>query len=222
MQTAGRPRTQQVERGQEFTDEWGVQWVMPQPEGLYFDMVGHPLARCTTAAEIREFRFPNPSDPGRFRGLRAVAESYAADQPRAILIMPPYGGMLEFRFSLHGYTQFLVDLGRSPEIVNAILDKTLEFRLAYWRRALEELGDLVDVVVEYDDVGTTTSTLMSRTMYRKYLKPRHTEPCGYIKSHSHAAVFLHSCGAIYPVIPDFIDAGVRHPESHTGLCDQHG
>jgi uroporphyrinogen decarboxylase len=45
-------------------------------------------------------------------------------------------------------------------------------------------------------------------MYRKYLKPRHKELFGFIKCRSHAALFLHSCGAIYPLIPDFIEAGI--------------
>ena len=57
-----RAEYRQVERGQEFTDEWGVQWVMPQPGGLYFDMIGHPLAHCTQASEIRGFRCPDPED----------------------------------------------------------------------------------------------------------------------------------------------------------------
>ena len=93
-------------------------------------------------------------------------------------------------------------------MVEAILDKTLEFRLAYWARAFAELSDVVDVVVEYDDLGSGTSTLMSPSMYRKYLKPRHKQLYTIIKSHSHAAVFLHSCGAIHALIPDFIDAGI--------------
>jgi uroporphyrinogen decarboxylase len=85
---------------------------------------------------------------------------------------------------------------------------TLEFRLRYWAKALDVLGDLVDVVIEYDDLGHTTSSLISPSMYRKYLKPRHKELWGFIKSHSHARMFLHSCGAIYRLIPDFIEAGL--------------
>ena len=45
-------------------------------------------------------------------------------------------------------------------------------------------------------------------MYRRYLQPRHKELFRFIKSHSHAAIFLHSCGAIYKLIPDLIEAGV--------------
>jgi uroporphyrinogen decarboxylase len=116
--------------------------------------------------------------------------------------------MFESGFWLRGYKQFLVDLGSYPKMAEAILDLTMNFRLAYWTTALGEVGDLVDVVVEYDDLGSNSSLLISPQMYRKYLKPRHKELFGFIKSRSHAALFLHSCGAIYPLIPDFIEAGI--------------
>jgi uroporphyrinogen decarboxylase len=45
-------------------------------------------------------------------------------------------------------------------------------------------------------------------MYRRYVKPRHKELFNFIKGHSRAAVFLHSCGAVYDLIPDFIESGV--------------
>lgn len=195
------------ERYISFIDEWGVGWSMPRQGGLYFDMVSHPLSTCNQPSDLSGFRIPPPADAGRFRGVRASGQAIARKQ-FAIMMMPPYGGMFESGFWLRGYKQFFLDLGRNPGMVEAILDLTLAFRLAYWARALEEVGDLVDVVVEYDDLGSTTSTLMSPSMYRKYLKPRHKQLFGFIKEHSHAAVFLHSCGAIYPLIRDFIEAGV--------------
>jgi uroporphyrinogen decarboxylase len=44
-------------------------------------------------------------------------------------------------------------------------------------------------------------------MYRKFFKPRHQRMCDYVKSHSQMHTFLHSCGSIYAVIPDLIEAG---------------
>ncbi len=40
------------------------------------------------------------------------------------------------------------------------------------------------------------------------LKPWHEELFQYVKKHSKLYVFLHSCGSIYQLIPDLIDAGV--------------
>ena len=191
-----------------FMDEWGVEWAMPKENGLYFDMVSHPLAKFTQVSELSSYIIPDPTNPGRFKGLRESVEKIIADTQAAIIMMPPYGGLFESGFWLRGYKQFLQDLAGNPKMAEAILDITLQFRLAYWAKALEEVGDLVDVVVEYDDLGSNTSLLISPQMYRRYLKPRHKQLYGFIKSHSHAYMFLHSCGAIYPLIPDFIEAGV--------------
>jgi uroporphyrinogen decarboxylase len=196
------------ERYQTFKDEWGIEWAMPKENGLYFDMIAHPMAKFTQVGDISRYKPPDPSNPGRFAGLREKLENVIAATQAAIVIMPPYGGIFESGFWLRGYKQFLLDLGGNPKIAEAILDMTLHFRLTYWEKALEAVGDLIDVVVEYDDLGSNTSLLISPQMYRKYLKPRHRELFGFIKSHSHAHMFLHSCGAIYPLIPDFIDTGV--------------
>ncbi|NMC13654.1 MAG: hypothetical protein GYA34_12330 [Chloroflexi bacterium] len=190
-----------------FIDEWGVVWAMPRENGLYFDMIAHPLAEIDDPSELSKFKIPDPMNPGRFAGLRETAERITA-AGFATMMMPPYGGMFESGFWLRGYKQFFLDLGSNPKMVEAILDMTLQFRLAYWVKALEEIGDLVDVVVEYDDLGHTTNSLISPQMYRRYLKPRHKELWKLIKAHCHAKIFLHSCGAISRLIPDFIEAGL--------------
>ena len=192
-----------------FVDEWGVERAMPKENGLYFDMVTHPMAKFSQVSDISRYRIPDPSNPGRFNGLRKSVEKTITNTQAAILMMPPYGGFFETAFWLRGYKQFLIDLGSNPKMAEAILDLTMRFRLAYWEKALEVIGDLVDEVVEYDDLGSNTSLLISPQMYRKYLKPRHKKLFDFIKSHSHASLFLHSCGAIYLLILDFIEAGVE-------------
>jgi uroporphyrinogen decarboxylase len=196
------------DRYKTFVDEWGVEWAMPRDNGLYFDMITHPMAKFTQVSDLSSYKVPDPLNPGRFKGLRESVVKLIASTQAAIVMMPPYGGMFETGFWLRGYKQFLVDLGSNPKMAEAILDLTLQFRLDYWVKALEEVGDLVDVVVEYDDLGSNSSLLISPQMYQKYLKPRHELLFDTIKSHSHASLFLHSCGAIYPLIRDFIDTGV--------------
>jgi len=62
--------------------------------------------------------------------------------------------------------------------------------------------------VEADDLGTQHSLLLSPEMYRSFLKPRHARIVSLIKKIAPGVkVFLHSCGAVRPLIPDFIEAG---------------
>jgi uroporphyrinogen decarboxylase len=192
---------------QTFVDEWGVEWAMPKDGGLYFDMVGHPLREVSDASELINRNWPDGANQARFRGLRQQAEKLA---PRglALTLAPAYGGILESAAWLRGYEDFYMDLIRNPKLMETVLDATLRFHLDFWAAALDEVGDLLDVAVEYDDLGWQSGLLISKETYRRYVKPRHRELFDFIKAHSRAAVFLHSCGAVYDLIPDFIETGV--------------
>jgi uroporphyrinogen decarboxylase len=192
---------------QTFIDEWGVQWAMPKRGGLYYDMVGHPLSEVSDEGELADWRWPDGASKARFSGLRDQAERLVAGGI-AVTLAPAYGGILESAAWLRGYEDFYLDLVRAPGLAEMILDATLQFHLDFWGAALEEVGDLLDVAVEYDDLGWQSGLLISREMYQRYVKPRHKELFDFIKANSRAAVFLHSCGAVRELIPDFIESGV--------------
>jgi uroporphyrinogen decarboxylase len=46
-------------------------------------------------------------------------------------------------------------------------------------------------------------------MYRRFIKPRHKKLFDFLRSKTNARIFLHSCGSVYDLIPDFIEAGVE-------------
>jgi uroporphyrinogen decarboxylase len=99
-------------------------------------------------------------------------------------------------------------LARDPKGVEAFLDKLLEFKIQYWDAFLSAAGDTVNVICEADDYGTQKGTLISANMYRKFMKPRQEKLFSFIKKKYNVKVFLHSCGSVYDIIPDFIEAGV--------------
>lgn len=200
---------QETDRHIRILDEWGVEWAMPKAGGLYFDMVGHPLSDCRAPADLRTRKWPDGADPGRSAGLRKYAERISAGTQSALIMLPSYGGIFESGFWLRGFQQFYEDLGSAPAMADAVLDVALSFRLDYWARVLQEVGDLIDVVVEYDDLGHGSGLLISPVMYRRFLKPRQKELFAFIKAHTRASMFLHSCGAIYDLIPDLIEVGVE-------------
>jgi uroporphyrinogen decarboxylase len=57
-------------------------------------------------------------------------------------------------------------------------------------------------------MGSQIDMLFSPRAYRQFVKPRHTKLYSFIKTHSRAKLFFHSCGAIRKVLPDLIEAGV--------------
>lgn len=190
-----------------YTDEWGIGWRKPKDGGFYYDMYHHPLAEADSLEDLKAYPFPDPEDEGRFVSLREQAES-AANKEKAIVLAGPCAGIAEVTSWLRGYEQYYLDLGRRPEFVAYMLDRLVAFKCAYWERALREVGDLVDIVVEADDLAGQQSLLMSPDTYRELIKPRHQRLFTFIKGQAAVKIFFHSCGAVRPLIGDLIDAGI--------------
>jgi uroporphyrinogen decarboxylase len=190
-----------------YTDEWGIGWRKPKEGGFYYDMYRHPLAGADSLDEIKGYAFPDPLDEQRFVTLRAQAKAVAAQGKTAVLA-GPCPGIAEVYSWLRGYEAYYVDLALNTKTVAYMLDLLVEFKCAFWERALQEIGDLVDVVIEADDLAGQQALLLSPRTYRRLIKPRHARLFSFIKAQAPVKIFFHSCGAIRPILGDFIDAGI--------------
>lgn len=115
--------------------------------------------------------------------------------------------LFEWGCLLRRNDEFLMDLVERPRDVERFLDALVGIHLAALERICETIGDVVDVIRLSDDLGTNDGPFMSPDMYRRYFKPRHAILCQYIKTHSQMHPLLHSCGSIYDLLPDLIEAG---------------
>jgi uroporphyrinogen decarboxylase len=192
---------------QAYTDEWGIGWRKPKIGGFYFDMYHHPLMNANSLEELKSYTFPDPLDLGRFATLRTQAEA-AATKGKAVALAGPCAGIAEVYSWLRGFEQYYIDLALNQDFVASMLDRLVEWKCTFWERALHEIGDLVDVVVEADDLGGQASPLMSPRTYRKLIQPRHKRLFSFIKEQAPVKLFYHTCGAVRALIPDLIDAGI--------------
>jgi uroporphyrinogen decarboxylase len=105
---------------------------------------------------------------------------------------------------------WFIDLATNAPFVDALMDKLLELQLAHAERVLACTGpDGLDVAIcTADDLGMQTGLLISPEHYRRFIKPRQRTFFEYVKRHSRAKIFMHCDGAVYPLIPDFIEIGV--------------
>jgi uroporphyrinogen decarboxylase len=190
-----------------YADEWGIGWRKPLDGGFYYDMYYHPLAGAESLDDLKAFVFPDPVDEGRFAPLREQAEA-AQSAGKAVVLAGPCAGIAEVYSWLRGYEEYYVDLARHKDWVGYMLDRLVEFKSAYWERALDEIGDLVDIVIEADDLGAQHALLMSPRTYRQVIQPRHKRLFSFIKAQAPVEVFYHTCGAVRPLIADLIDAGI--------------
>mgnify|MGYP002386988416 FL=1 len=190
-----------------YTDEWGIGWHKPKDGGFYYDMYRHPLANATSLDEMRNYPFPDPLDEGRFVALRSQAEAARA-KGKAVALAGPCAGIAEIYAWLRGFEQFYIDLALNQTFVAYMLDRLVAYKSAFWQRALQEIGELVDVVIEADDLGGQASPLMSPKTYRSLIQPRHKQLFAFIKAQAPVKLFYHTCGAVRLLIPDLIDAGI--------------
>jgi uroporphyrinogen decarboxylase len=94
------------------------------------------------------------------------------------------------------------------EFVAYMLDRLVEFKQAYWERALADFGDLVTVACEHDDLAGQKALLFSPDTYRKLVKPRQRKLFSYIKAQAPVKLFYHTDGAVRPLIGDLIEVGI--------------
>lgn len=190
-----------------YSDEWCIGWRKPKDGGFYYDMYHHPLAHVDSLEELKAFPFPDPLDDGRFATLRLQAAT-AAGEEKVAALAGPCAGIAEVYSWLRGYEQYYIDLAVRKDFVAYMLDRLVDYKCAFWERALREVGDLVDVVIEADDLAGQQGLLLSPDTYRSLIKPRHQRLFSFIKRQAPVKLFFHSCGAVRPLITDFIDAGI--------------
>lgn len=192
-----------------YHDEWGMSHRLPKDTGLYYSLYKSPLDDTMLTMEaIKKHPWPDPTDPRRFEGLREQALAFRnAGYP---VVMKAFAaGILEMACRVRPMEMFLMDLAMSEAEAVALLTKIMDLKAQYWEAALEELGDVVDVVAEADDYGTQDSMLIRPEMYRRLIKPLQAELFQRVRAKlSDGFIFFHSCGNVRGLIPDFIEIGV--------------
>jgi len=206
-QAAWKFELHEEQGSQTYYDEWGIGHRMSDAGGRNYFICDHPLARVETA-DLPHYPWPDPLDPKRLEGLREAAERFRKTTDPAILLSGTFSqGILQFAAQLEGYERFFTNLFMDPARVEWLMDKILELKLAFYGWALDALEGLVDIVCEADDFGHQRGQWISPDMFRKFVKPRYETLFSFVKRRSGVKVFMHSCGAVYPFIPDIIDMG---------------
>ena len=191
---------------QDFTDEFGITWSLPDDSPLYFDISHSPLAGLSLE-EIQRYPFPRGDDPTRFEGLRDRILRLRRETPYAI-VSGISGVVYEICWYLRGLENLFADMIERPEILEAIIDRTLQFWLDWFRLFLDEVADVIDVIMIGDDLAGQAGPLFSPRIYRQIIKPRQKRLARFIKSRTGAKLWYHSCGSIVEYIPDLLDNGI--------------
>lgn len=190
-----------------WTDEWGVSYHQP-PGGFWYDFKDHPLKEGTIE-ELERYQMPNPRDPNRIKGLAEKARSLHETTDQALMIHAATGGLYEHSYWLRGVEDLYMDMAANPKYVEALAEKIMQWMLEFWDHVLDAVGPYVQVVQVGDDLGGQSGPLFSPRLCRKVYTPRYRHLTDLIRSKTNAKIYFHSCGSIYWVLPDLIEAGLE-------------
>jgi uroporphyrinogen decarboxylase len=165
------------------------------------------MARVTWAA-LPTAPWHKPLTPEHLDDIRRRAKRLCETTDFAV--MAGFGGnLLEWGQYLCRNDQFLVDLIESPNKAESLLDRLTEIHLENLEKFLDSVEGYIQIIQMGDDLGTQLAPQISPQMYRRFFKPRHRLIFERVRRRTGIHVFLHSCGAIAPLLPDLIEIGVE-------------
>ena len=187
-----------------FVDDWGTTW--SQPPGSIYNVVEVAPLRDLTLDQIDAYPWPDLAHPSRFVGLRERAR---AIQASGYAVVASTGiSPFETIAMMRGYDRWLLELVADREFAEALLTRVSAAMLAGALALVDAAGDYIDILAMADDLGDETAPLVSPATYRALIQPHHARLIGALKARCRAPIFLHSCGDVFALIPDLIDAGV--------------
>jgi len=104
--------------------------------------------------------------------------------------------------------EWYLSLIMRPDYVYEVFEKQCEIALKNIELLAKAIGNYAQAVfVSGTDFGTQDGLFFDVDTYRQLFKPFHKAVNDKIHELTNWKIFIHSCGAIYDLIPDFIEAG---------------
>ena len=186
--------------------------------GFYFDAIIRqpPIdeERLDPRDNLEEFGPYSAEDVEHF----ATQARLAAEAGWGVIISPPglaFGDVshvpglaLAHPKGIRDVEEWYVALVTRPDYIYSVFDGQCRIALRNLAALADAVGGNADVVlVSGTDFGSQRGPLISPRVYRELFKPFHTRLNAFIHAHTPWKTFIHSCGSVVELIPDFIEAG---------------
>ncbi|MFZ7104219.1 MAG: uroporphyrinogen decarboxylase family protein [Peptococcaceae bacterium] len=187
-------------------DEWGFIYKFSGNERAIINAA----LKGMDGDDLDKYSWPDPYAPGRTRGLADRAKYLYDHTGYAIAGHAPHSlGLFDTGWLLRGFNDFMLDLVFNKNFIHKLLNKILERIIGLHDVYLDAVGPYIQTVAHCEDYGMQNAPFISPQMYREFFLPLHKELFRFIKQKApQVKIMLHSCGAVYPLIPYFIEAGI--------------
>lgn len=170
--------------------------------GTYWELAYSPLAGKDDPADVSRHCWP-ADDALDFSAVPAEIEAH---RDRAIIGTFGWGAWFRATY-VRGMEDLLLDFGLRKRYARQLIDTIAERTLFFLDRLLSVAGDGLDVVYMADDYCSQDAPFFSPATFRELVFPYLSAAAD--KVHSRGKKFLlHCCGAVRPLLPMIIEAGV--------------
>ena len=186
---------------------WGVAYrYVEAGHGGHWEPVEFPLATVDDIAALDDHPWPT-LDWFDFSTLPEQTRRY---DDYALMTAPGVAspGVLATMQDLLGMERTLLDMKLRPELFAAIVDRVLEFNLAFIERMHEAAGGQIDFFRIGEDYGTQKGLLFGLDDWRRFFRPTLIAMSGVARRFG-AHYYHHSCGAVRPMIEHLVECGVE-------------
>ena len=182
---------------------WGYKTtVASYSGGTYDEICYNPLAGKDSIEDIKKWKAPalNRLD---FSHFRSEAEYH---KDRAVIGVFTWGAYFIAAY-VRGMENLFMDFALRKEYAHHLINKIAESSLMFLDEMLTNHSGGIDIVYMADDYCSQQGSLFSPQTFREFVMPYLIKAAE--KIHSHGRKFLlHCCGAVRPLLPMIIDAGV--------------
>ena len=186
--------------------------------GLYFDAIvrQEPIDEDHLDPADNTDEFGPISDAD----LDHIAAEVTRLEPSGRAIFADFGGMsfgdiafvpgptLRHPKGIRDLEEWYMSLVSRPQYIHAVFERQCEIALANLARIHARIGDSITVaLITGADFGTQRAPLISPRVYRNLFKPFHVQINQWIHANTGWKTFIHSCGSIWKLLDDIVDAG---------------
>ena len=187
--------------------------------GFYFDAIIRqpPLDEAALNPEdnLEEFGPISAADLAHFKSEvsrlynetdKAILANFGGTAFGDIALVPAV--WLKHPRGIRDVAEWYMSTASRRDYVYRVFERQCEIGLANLERIYQVVGDRVAAVfVTGTDFGTQSGPFISPRSYRDLFMPFHRQVNQWIHRNTQWKSFIHSCGSVVKLVPDFIDAG---------------
>ena len=167
------------------------------------------LADCEDPKEVNDYHWPHLEDVDFTTTLSEIDKTVEAGQA---VLSGTWGSIFSNTWNYFGMENCFIKMHTHPEVVKAVTGHIADFYLAAIEKLFSLAGKKIDAVFIGVDMGSQQDLLISPECFEQFLLPFLKKLINQAHEYGYYLV-LHSCGSVYRIIPQLIEAGVDalHP-----------